>query len=390
MDSLGFLRALSTTQEHASIAQPVIEDPHYLSRQLITYLGNKRALLPEIEQALDLVARRLGRRKLRLLDAFSGSGVVSRLLKSRAKLLISNDIELYAHTISRCYLSNRTEVDWQELAAVISQLNCAADEPILDSSPPGFLEELYAPRDDQRVARGERVFYSRRNARRLDQYCRLIDLQREGIRPLLLGPLLSEASVHANTSGVFKGFYKDRTTGLGRFGGTHGDALSRILKAIRLEAPVLSRFDCETVATQLDANDAVRNVRDLDLAYFDPPYNQHPYGSNYFMLNLLVRYVRPTRVSAVSGIPADWQRSDYNVRARTFARLADLLAGTDARFVLLSFSDEGFLHRREIESLLRRQGRIRVFERRYNAFRGSRNLRGRPIHVTEHLFLVER
>ena len=36
-----------------------------------------------------------------------------------------------------------------------------------------------------------------------------------------------------------------------------------------------------------------REYADLDLAYFDPPYNQHPYGSNYFMLNLLVHYRRP-------------------------------------------------------------------------------------------------
>jgi len=31
----------------------------------------------------------------------------------------------------------------------------------------------------------------------------------------------------------------------------------------------------------------------------DPPYNQHPYGSNYFMLNLLADYREPADVSAV-------------------------------------------------------------------------------------------
>jgi len=368
----------------------VTEDPDYLSKQLITYLGNKRALLPDLERAVTSVTRKLGRRKLRVLDAFAGSGVVSRFLKSRAKVLVSNDIESYATTIARCYLTNRSEVDHHQLASVVDDANAAVDRAAGSSAPSGFFEELYAPTDDERIAPGERVFYSRRNARRLDHYRRALEILPEPLKPLCLGPLLSAASIHANTSGVFKGFYKDRTTGIGRFGGTNGDALSRILGEIRLQPPVFSRFECETVVTQGDAATVVDQVRDLDLAYFDPPYNQHPYGSNYFMLNLLVDYKRPSTLSGVSGIPSNWRRSDYNRRARSYECLEQLLDRTDARFVLLSFSDEGFLSRRDIERLLRRHGRTEVFERPYNAFRGSRNLRRRSIYVTEHLFLVER
>jgi adenine-specific DNA-methyltransferase len=367
----------------------VTEDPDYLSKQLITYLGNKRALLPDLHRALDRVADRLGRRKLRTFDGFAGSGIVSRLLKSRSKLLISNDIESYAVAAAACFLTNRSEVADQELHEAISAANAAADARTQGGAC-GFFEELYAPADDDRIRRGERVFYSRRNAGRLDRYCQFLQAVPCHLRRLLLGPLLSEASVHANTSGVFKGFYKDRSTGIGRFGGTHGDALARILGEIRLTAPVLSRFECEARITQGDAATVVCQFQDLDLAYYDPPYNQHPYGSNYFMLNLVVDYVRPKHLSGVSGIPRDWQRSDYNRRALAFVRLAELVGKTDARFILLSFSDEGFVGQSQIESLLRRFGRLEVFERRYNAFRGSRNLRGRPMHLTERLFLVER
>ena len=81
---------------------------------------------------------------------------------------------------------------------------------------------------------------------------------------------------------------------------------------------------------------------------------------------------------------------EHGRRALALARLAELFEKTDARFILLSFSDEGFVSQAEIETLLRRIGRLEVFERRYNAFRGSRNLRGRPMHLTERLFLVER
>lgn len=93
------------------------EDPEYLCRQLITYIGNKRALLGQIGAAVEAVKRRLGKPKLRVFDVFSGSGVVSRYLKAHASYLASNDIEDYAATIVRCYLRNRSTVDFPRVCA---------------------------------------------------------------------------------------------------------------------------------------------------------------------------------------------------------------------------------------------------------------------------------
>jgi adenine-specific DNA-methyltransferase len=365
----------------------VAEDPHYLSRQLLTYIGNKRALLAHIGRAVEQVKRRLGKRRIRVLDAFSGSGVVSRFLKAHASLLISNDLEEYAAVTARCYLRNRSTVDQRVLSDIVSDLNTRV---LTEAMPPGFIEELYAPRDESRITREDRVFYTKANARRLDNYRRLIDTVPLEVRDLLLGPLLSEASVHANTAGVFKGFYKNRATGVGQFGGSGSDALARILGEIKLEVPVLSKFDCEYRVYQEDANALVPKLRGLDLAYFDPPYNQHPYGANYFMLNLIVRYQRPTHISRVSGIPADWQRSAYNVRVQSLALLGELLRTTDAPFLLVSFNNEGFISPAQMRSLLASLGSVETFEVPYNAFRGSRNFHRRPIHVTEQLFLLER
>ena len=366
---------------------PAAEDPGYVSRQLITYIGNKRALLGHIGQAVERVKRRLGKDRLRVFDVFSGSGVVSRYLKAHAELMIANDLEDYAAVVSRCYLRNRNTVDLGALAAIIRDFNARVEDV---SFPLGFIEELYAPRDEAGITAGDRVFYTRENARRLDNYRRMITSVPEDLRDMLLGPLLSSASVHANTAGVFKGFYKDRSTGIGRFGGSNGDALARIKGRIELEVPVLSRFECDVQVLQEDANEAVRRVGNLDLAYVDPPYNQHPYGSNYFMLNLLVHYERPRRISRVSGIPTNWRRSGYNVRSRSLPLLRDLLRTADSRFLLVSFNNEGFIQPKTMTSLLREIGTVEVVQMQYNAFRGSRNLRNRRIHVTEQLFLVER
>ena len=364
------------------------EDPLYYSKQLITCIGNKRSLLGAISAAVEHVTNRLGSQKLRILDGFSGSGVVSRMLKSHAKLLISNDIEDYAVAAARSHLENRSKVDFKNLHELVNDLNQKVNLNLFDI---GFIEKLYSPKNEESITIQDRVFYTKNNAKRIDDYCRMLETLPDDMSYLLRGPLLSEASIHANTAGVFKGFYKDRHTGVGKFGGTGSDALERILGDIKLAVPILSKFECEIDIRQEDANTLVRKISGLDLAYFDPPYNQHPYGSNYFMLNLLVRYACPSLVSRVSGIPVDWRRSAYNVRSRALPTLNDLVEATDAKFILLSFNNEGFISKESIVKILENIGKVNVFDHQYSAFRGTRDrFKNRAIHVTEYLFLVER
>jgi adenine-specific DNA-methyltransferase len=372
------------------------EAPEFYQRQLVTYLGNKRQLLAPIARAVDQVAARTGKPQLRILDGFAGSGVVSRLLKSRASALYSNDLEPFAAAVGRCHLTNHDTIDHATVTDAADQLNRAvdaaaglpADHP--DGHPDGFIRRLYSPVDDCAITEEDRAFYTNANAARLDHYRQLLDTVDEATAELLLGPLLAEASVHANTAGVFKGFYKDRTTGRGKFGGTGGDALHRITGTITVAPPVLSRFCCDVEVSCRDINELVRELPPVDVAYFDPPYNQHPYGSNYFMLNLLTDYQEPEDISLVSGIPRDWKRSAYNRRATAFDTLADLLTHTPADFIVLSFNNEGLIALNELRQLLTTLGEVEEFSVPYNAFRGSRNLRNREIHVTEHLFLLER
>lgn len=363
------------------------EDPAFLSRQLITYIGNKRGLVRPIEDALLAVRARLQGRKIRALDLFSGSGFVSRLLKRHSSLIAANDLESYARSVSECYLPDWDSRLLAEAAGHVRRLNEAAAG---GAEHPGFIRELYSPKDDEAIQFGERVFYSSDNARRLDFYTQELQLLPPEIQTLLMGPLISQASIHANTGGVFKGFYKDKNTGIGKFGGAAGDATSRILAPIELETPVTSLARGSHRVYQEDANCLATMIDEFDLVYIDPPYNQHPYGSNYFMLNLLVDYKRPTEVSHVSGIPTGWNRSGYNVRKKSLALLTDLFEKLPARFLLVSFNSEGYVSIDEIRHSLERYGTIDEMALPYNTFRASRNLWDRNIHVTEHLFLLDR
>jgi adenine-specific DNA-methyltransferase len=363
------------------------EDEEFLTQQLITCIGNKRALLDFIGRGVEKAARRLGKSKLDCADLFSGSGVVARFLKRSARTLLANDLERYAEVASVCYLANESELDVARLREEYRVLKGRLAAGPLEA---GFIAQLYAPADDERIGPGERVFFTNRNARYLDTARRLVAELPEADRPFFLAPLLAEASVHANTAGVFKGFYKNSATGRGQFGGNNRDALARILGDIDLPFPVWSRFDCDVRVRRADANVLARSLPEIDLAYLDPPYNQHPYGSNYFMLNLLADYERPACVSRVSGIPPGWNRSAYNQAPRALAAFADLVDRLPARFLLVSFNSEGFIGRRAMQGLLEKVGRVEVLETKYNAFRGSRNLSGRSIHVSEYLYLVEK
>jgi adenine-specific DNA-methyltransferase len=255
---------------------------------------------------------------------------------------------------------------------------------------PGFIAEMYAPRDERDIQPGERCFFTPRNAAYIDTARQAMEHLPAETRHYFLAPLLIEVSVKSNTWGVFKGFYKNSRTGVGQFGGNGRDALSRITADIGLPFPVFSRHSCPVEIYREDANALAGGLPRVDLAYLDPPYNQHPYGSNYFMLNLVNDYSRPREVSAVSGIPTDWNRSAYNSPNTAFKALSDLCRDIDARFLLVSFNSEGFIAKDRMLDMLAGLGRTETMEKTYSAFRGSRNLRGRGLHVKEYLFLVDK
>ena len=350
------------------------DDPA-LRQQLLTYIGNKRALLEFVNEGVDRVKERSGKDKLRVLDAFSGSGVVSRFFKAHCSSLLSNDFEAYSSTVNACYLANRSTVPIDRLTNLLVELEEAVQScPVVN----GPIRRHYAPKDENRILSDERVFYTIENAIRIDSYRIHIDrIIPDELRVFFLAPLLVAASVHTNTSGVFKGFYKNRA-GIGQYGGERADALSRIRAPIKCKTPVFTRCECDVKVTQEDANALARTPGSFDLAYLDPPYNQHPYGSNYFMLNLILEHQEPRDISRVSGIPVDWRRSKYNKPRQCLAALTDLVSHLNAPYILLSYNDEGFISRAEFELMLQRVGRVQVLDRSYNAFRGSRNLGGAP------------
>jgi adenine-specific DNA-methyltransferase len=369
------------------------EDEAYLTKQLISYMGNKRRLLPLLADGLRIPLDRLGKEKLSILDGFSGSGVCSRFFKRYASQLIANDLQPYAATLSQCYLRNRSEIDIPDLRSTISELRRLKLAPC-----DGFFQSMYAPKDEANIQPNDRVFFTRRNALILDNVCRTAQSLDVGLRPLILGPLLSETSIHSNTAGHFKSFLKDRNTKIGCYGGASGAERDVITADIEVLSPVLSRYETDCVVHCKDICDLVASLDEIDVAYFDPPYEAQPYGYLYFMLDLLVTYQRPVEVSEVAGVPQDWVRSQFSTEKDTLHLIVDLVQKTKARFVLLSYSNEGQIAPERLKAALGSLGKLTVLEKahpRMNSAINSdanktRGRKGTKPMVVELLYILEK
>mgnify|MGYP001771669453 FL=1 len=361
----------------------MMENEKYLTEQIITYIGNKRKLLNEISEEVENILFQLKIEKAKICDLFSGSGVVARKLKQYSSHLYVNDLEKYSCIINDCYLTNKEDFNedvYSELYDLIIHY-----EPI-----EGIITENYSPKNTFDIKEGERVFYTHENAIKIDTIRNAIDKIPESYKKFFIAPLLYEASVHTNTSGVFKGFYKSKEKNIGKFGGDGENALDRIMGNIELKKPVFSNYSCQVTVFNKDANVLAEELSSLDITYIDPPYNQHPYASNYFMLNTIVDNKLGNNISKVSGIPNDWNKSLYNKKNEISKVFENLINNIDSKYIIVSYNNEGFISLDEMQRILSKYGELKTREINYVAFRGSRNLKNRSKHTIEYIFVLKK
>ena len=358
----------------------------FVHQTMLTCLGNKRKLVKGIDEIVEEVVASLDKESITIVDGFAGSTVVSRQLAYRADILYANDLERYSYLMCQCYLQTPSKENQDLISVHIERMNQLATEgPYV----PGIISELYAPLDTNHIQDGERCFYTRENALIIDTLRKYIEEEvEEEIKTYCLVPLLTRASIHTNTAGVFKGFYKHN--GIGKFGGKGEFALSRIMKPIRVNKPIWSSREIVVHCSQRDINQFIEEIpSNCDIIYLDPPYNQHPYGSNYFMLNIIASNERPEQISKVSGIPIDWNKSRYNKAKEAYDAMEHLITTglTKATYILLSYNNEGIIPLSEWETLLEPYN-VKKYEIPYDTYKGSRNLGNRSNKVVEIMYLL--
>ncbi len=365
----------------------------YTYQKMLTCIGNKRSLIKNIEEIVENdIMKALNKDKLNILDGFSGSSVVSRSLSKFSNRLYTNDLEKYSSTMTYCFLKKPSDEDKKKIYQHIDTMNKLAENgPYYE----GIISEMYAPKDTNNIQEGERCFYTRENSLIIDTLRKYIDDNiEEHLFPYCITPLLIKASIHTNTGGVFKGFYKDKNTKIGKFGGTAENDLDRIKGKITLEYPLWNDNDYDVNVYNQDINLLIQDLPDdLDLIYYDPPYNEHPYSSNYFMLNIILTNKKPLKYSNISGIPNDWNRSNYNSikNKKAFTTMKELLSNSinKTKYILLSYNNEGTIQQEEWDEIFKEYN-TKKYEINYGTYKASRNLKKRSKEVMEIMYLISK
>ena len=362
----------------------------YLTDQLIPYIGNKRKLLPLIRQAIELTGRKSGT----FVDLFAGSGVVSRLAKTMGFGVIANDWEPYSEIINKAYIATNVPPAFLRLGGMenaFASLNALPGER-------GYIAKHYCPSDDENYdTASERMFYTQQNGRRIDAIREQIARWREGgeidsvEESILLAPLIYQASYCSNTSGVFKGFHNG-------WGGATKTAWYRIRGFLTLRPPVLFDNGVENLVTREDAS-ALAGEIDCDIAYIDPPYNQHQYGSNYHLLNTVALWDKPPIAEFISdngardkaAIRPDWRlrRSPYCYKSTALEAFEGLVSRLRAKHVLVSYSTDGIIEAGELLKSLAQRGSLSVVRRRYKRYRVSSQRPSPRSHTVEFVAIVD-
>ena len=363
----------------------------FVFNQLIPYIGNKRKLLPLIGRALAASGLAPGDS---FVDLFSGSGVVARFAKMLGHRVIANDWEPYSEQINRCYIgcNQPPGFDGRSYAGMINHLNALS--PVA-----GWVTDHLCPDDDEHyVIDRDRLFYMRKNGMRIDAIREELERLREAGRiddgqlACLLAPLLYQCCYTSNTSGVFKGFHAG-------WGGSNGTARYRICGDLVLEPAALCDNELVNEVTRLDAQlFASEHGQSYDFVYIDPPYNQHPYGSNYHVLNSVALWDKPPLAPKIGGrgdksaIRLDWRterRSPYNsakLAAQAITRLVDAIP---ARWIAVSYSTDGNIPLLDLAEVCRARGATSAFVQPYKRYRvSSQRSSAKPMNA-EFVLLID-
>ncbi|PKL07453.1 MAG: hypothetical protein CVV51_14055, partial [Spirochaetae bacterium HGW-Spirochaetae-7] len=140
--------------------------------------------------------------------------------------------------------------------------------------------------------------------------------------------------------------------------------------------------------------------KEADIAYFDPPYNQHQYGSNYHLLNTILRWdCKPLPMeadadsgySSKAGIPVGWKatRSSFCVRSQSADSVSAMLDACEASRLLFSWNADGHLSGEDMVRILAPRGRLDTIALDYVAYRGGRQSASRNSRSREYLFVVD-
>jgi adenine-specific DNA-methyltransferase len=331
---------------------------------VIKYLGSKRRLVP----VLETIAQASGAR--RALDLFTGTTRVAQAFKRHGLFVTAVDTARYAEVFAQTYVETDARlIDLRALDEALAHLNALKGEA-------AYVTETFCERSR---------FFQPFNGARIDAVRAGIeaDFRTSPLRPLLLTSLLEAADRVDSTTGVQMAYVKQWAP--------------RSYRPLELRAPELLAGAGR--ALRADALEVAERLGPVDLAYLDPPYNQHRYFTNYHVWETLVAWDAPEHYGvACKRIDArdPATKSAFNAKRSMPDALRAVIAALDCRLLVLSYNDESWVTLDELVAMCARFEAVvplAFASRRYvGATIGIHNPAGERVgrvsHVHNHEYLL--
>lgn len=332
------------------------------------YLGNKESILNEIKDLLN--TQELLNNRYSFFDAFCGSGSVADYFKSFYDIIINDNL-----TWSVIYTKGR-------ICAPLCTFDKLGFDPFEyfnsnNKTIEGFFYKNYAPTDTARM------YFTPENAGRIDYIREQIEnwknceLLSEEEYYYLLASLIESVSDVSNTAGVYGAFLKKWD--------------SRALKKFIFNKVDFNSYKCTSLKTYNSKIEDIIEAVDCDILYLDPPYTQNQYGTQYHLLETLVLNDYPA-ISKITGSRSTAPlRSDWSKEYKANILFDRILAKTKAKYIILSYNNDGFMSKEYIEAAMKRYGKPETYVckkieyKKYTNWKSKNNDK----HF-EYLFFVEK
>jgi adenine-specific DNA-methyltransferase len=331
------------------------------SLPLIKYLGSKRRLAPLLGEMVAAVGGATA------LDLFTGTTRVAQQLKRRGLAVTAVDTARYAEILARAYVTtDACQVDAAGLRAALEHLRSLPGRA-------GYFTETFCVRSR---------YFQPFNGERIDAVREAIeaDYRDSPLYPILLTSLIEAADRVDSTIGVQMAYLKEWAP--------------RSYHPLDLRPPAL--LAGQGRAVRGDACRLAGSLGEHDVAYLDPPYNQHRYFTNYHIWETLVAWDSPPHYGvACKRVDSrdDRTKSVFNSRPRMPAALRRVVEDVRCRVLILSYNDEAWIGRDELEGMCSRFEQVATFafdSKRYvGAQIGIYNPSGDRVGSVSHLHNVE-
>lgn len=306
---------------------------------MIKYLGSKRTLVPLLQQIA------LAARVQTALDLFTGTTRVARSFKEAGAFVTAVDTASYSEVFSKTWIElDGSKADQTELTMALGELNAL-------KGTSGYFTKVFC--EDAR-------YFQPHNGERIDAIRDHIEANYSGswlYFPLLASLLLAADRVDS-TTGVQMAYLKQWSR--------------RSHSELKLTDPILIAGEGRSVRS--DALEVTRNLPAVDLAYLDPPYNQHRYFANYHIWETLVRWDAPERYGIANkrlDVRTPETKSKFNSKPAMPIALNQLIQDVNAETLVLSYNNEAWLSRDELIAMLETRGHVEVIDVDFKRYIGS-------------------